>query len=69
MQYIITRMNADGTYDDVGMSNRTVVSGYATYRGALQHAIKPFGRGTTVRVEAYPSGLYKDPVDIHYVGC
>ena len=69
MQYVITRQNEDGTYDEVGMRNRTVVSGYKTYRGALQYAIKPFGRGTFVRVEVYPSNLYKAPVDIFYVDC
>ena len=69
MQYVITRQNENGTYDEVGMRNRTVVSGYKTYRGALQYGIKPFGRGGMVRVEAFPSNLYKDPVDIFYVAC
>ena len=74
MQYIVTRQNADGTYDEAGMRNRTVVSGYSTWAGALRYAIKPFGsapfgRGVTVRVEAYPSDLYKAPVDIFYINC
>jgi hypothetical protein len=69
IRYIVTRQNADGTYDEVGMSNRTIVSGYKTWAGALRYAIKPFGRGVTVRVEAFPSNLHTDPVKIFYVAC
>jgi hypothetical protein len=69
MQYIVTRQNADGTYDEVGMRNRTVVSGYKTYAGALRYAIKPFGQGATVRVEVYPFSVCLDPVDIFYINC
>lgn len=69
MQYIVTRQNADGTYDEVGMNNRAVISGYKTYAGAVRYGIKPFGRGVTVRVEVYPSNLYKAPVDIFYINC
>lgn len=69
MQYIVTRMNADGTYDEVGGRNRTIISGYKTRAGALRYGIKPYARGTTARVEVYPSSSYKDPVEIFYVAC
>ncbi len=38
MKVIVTRQNADGSYDECGMSNRFLASQYKTVQGALRHA-------------------------------
>jgi len=55
--YIITRQNADGTYDSAGMNNRMIVRGYKLYRNAFKYAINPFGRGRMCQVEVYPGSV------------
>jgi hypothetical protein len=51
--YIVTRQNTDGTFDEVGSNNRTVITGYKSYQSAMRYAIKPFAQGRVVRVEVY----------------
>lgn len=60
-RYIVTRQNADGTFDEVGMNNRMLISDYKTYRNAYKYAINPFGRGKLCRVEVYGSSVYTVP--------
>jgi len=56
-KYLITRQNADGTYDSAGMNNRMIVSDYKTYRNAFKYAINPFGRGRMCQVEVYHGSI------------
>jgi hypothetical protein len=62
MKMIVTRPNEDGTYDTCGLNNRTLVSGYKTFKGALEHGVKPYGAGAVVRVEVYGERLYGEPL-------
>ena len=66
MKYLITRQNKDGTFDSVGMNNRTLISGYKLYRNAFKFAINPFGRGALVRVEKYPGSVYGEPSGVFH---
>ncbi len=52
-EYIVTRQNADGSYDSVGMNNRCIIRGYKTYRNAFKYGINVFGNGRMCRVEEY----------------
>jgi hypothetical protein len=61
-RYIVTRQNADGTFDQVGMSNIMLISDYKTYRNAYKYAINPFGNGKLCRVEVYGSSVYTAPL-------
>lgn len=63
-KYLVTRQNTDGSFDEVGMNNRTIVSGYKTYRNAFRFGINPFGRGRVCRVEVYYGGnIQQNPHD------
>lgn len=62
--FVLTRQNPDGTFDEVGMNNRTVVSGYKTYRNAYKWAINPFGNGRLVRVEEFAGSIHGKPIDV-----
>lgn len=64
MKFVVTRQNPDGTYDEVGMTNRTVISGYKTIRNAMKYGVIPFGRGRKCRVEQYiGESIYGTPYD------
>lgn len=66
-QYIVTRRNEDGTYDNVGMNNRGLFTNYRTLAGALRYAVKPFARGGMVRVEIFNGTVYgRAPNDTRY---
>jgi hypothetical protein len=63
---IVTRINLDGTYDAVGMNNRTVVGPYKRESYIVKRA-KEYGRGRTVRVEFHRvSDMYGAPYKIGY---
>jgi hypothetical protein len=57
LKIIVTKQNSDGTYDEVGMNNRTLFSHYTTVRGAMKYGVLPYGKGKAIRVEVYPGGL------------
>jgi hypothetical protein len=63
-KYLVTRQNADGSYDEVGMSNRCVVDGYKTFRNAFKYSINSFGNGKRVKVEVYADSLLSEPVGV-----
>ena len=63
--YIVTRQNADGSYDSVGMNNRCIISGYKLYRNAFKYGINVFGRGKTCKVEVF-SNIHQEPKDTFY---
>ena len=56
MKIIVTRENADGTYDDVGTNNRALISGYKTLKNAMKFGVMPFANGKSIRVEIFPHG-------------
>lgn len=56
MKIIVTKENADGTYDDVGTNNRALISGYKTLKNAMKFGVMPFANNKAIRVEIYPHG-------------
>lgn len=68
MKVILTRQNNDGTYDEVGMNNRMLISDLKADRAIDRHA-RAFGRGRKVRLEYFTdSNFYADkPFKIRYV--
>lgn len=60
MKIIVTKQNANGTYDSVGMSNRALFSEYKTLRGAIKYGARTFANNRPFRVEVYPSGNIYD---------
>lgn len=66
-KYLVTRQNADGSYDEVGMNNCYIVSGYKTYKNAFKYGINPFGNGRKVRVEVYGDNIHTKPFDVFEV--
>lgn len=68
MKFIVTRKNADGTFDDVGMLNRFVAS-YASLRTLLRHGVPASWRSAGIRVEVFSdTRFYGDPINVHYLG-
>lgn len=66
MHFIVTRANSDGSFDEVGMRNRTLYSRYKTTRGLLRalHKVYP---GVPARIEMWPAHCYGPPHTVHYV--
>lgn len=68
MKAIVTKRNADGSYDEVGMNNRALFSHYKTKQGLLRYGVKPFANGRTCRVEIYyGDDIHKIPSEVIYV--
>lgn len=71
MKAIVTRQNADGTYDCVGMNNRTVVGPYKTRWGLRRYGVEYHlekwamqGPRKQVRIELfYGDNLQKETPD------
>ncbi len=71
MKAIITVQNADGTYDEVGMNNRTMVSHLKSERGILKWA-KEYAnvrKAKNIRLEFFGSNIYKDAFKTIVVNC
>lgn len=67
MKAIITRPNEDGSYDEVGMNNRYLVSHYKTKRGLLRYGIAKHYKGK-VRIEIwYGDNIYKEVNETLYI--
>lgn len=62
-KYIVTKQNKDGSFDEVGMNNRTVVDGLTTYGRTFRYRIKPFGNGRVCRVEVFCGTIYGKPIE------
>lgn len=62
-KYLCTRQRADGTYDEVGTTNRCIISGYKTYKNAFKYGINVFGGGKPVRVEVYGDNIFGTPLE------
>lgn len=54
---IVTRINEQGTYDEVGMRNRTVITGLTSVPGIL-HRARTFANGKSFRVEWYTESTF-----------
>jgi hypothetical protein len=65
-EYIVTRQNADGSYDSVGMNNRCIIRGYKLYRNAFKYGINPFGSGRMCRVEEYSNVRDEKPRQVFH---
>lgn len=52
MYAIVTTINADGTFDAVGMNNRAPVSHLTTEKGIMKWA-REYARGKTFKVDFY----------------
>jgi len=61
MRAIITRPRADGSYDEVGMNNRTLTKEYKTKEGLLRYGL-PSWTGV-LRVEIYMASIHKPTPD------
>jgi hypothetical protein len=62
MKAIVTRQNADGTYDSVGMNNAYLTSQYRTIKGLLRYGIAKHFKGL-IRIELYFGNLYQEKPD------
>lgn len=68
MKFIVTRKNADGTFDDVGMNNRFVTQGYSSLRTMLRYGVPAAWRSAGIRVEVFPADrIYGQPIGVHYL--
>lgn len=55
---IVTRQNSDGTFDDIGMNNRTVTGHYKTEKNLLKFGIpEHFKKSGKVRVEFFVNSI------------
>lgn len=67
MQAIITKRNADGSYDNVGMENRTVTKQYKTARNLLKFGVPASWRNFGFRIEWFKKfDSYSDPFKVTY---
>ena len=67
MRAIITRPNNDGTYDEVGMNNRTITKNYKSKQSLKRYAIPDhFKNKGKLRIE-YFINIYNEPFDIEYI--
>jgi hypothetical protein len=65
--YICTKQSPDGSFDQVGSTNRTVVSGYKSWQSALRYGIRPWaGKDKCVRVETYYNTVHGNPIDVFH---
>jgi hypothetical protein len=63
---IVTKINLEGFYENVGMNNRTVIGPYKRESYIVKLA-KQYGRGRNVRVEFYRvADFYGAPYKIEY---
>lgn len=67
MKGIVTARNADGTYDGVGMNNRTITGCLKTTQGIRNNAFR-FAESlkrTGVEIEFFPAGrIYGTPFSV-----
>ena len=66
MKAIVTRQNPDGSFDEVGMRNRTLFSDLKTVRGVLRRARKLWPIGA-LRLEVFYGSVYGEPSEVLFV--
>lgn len=67
MRAIVTRENPDGTFDNVGIFNRTITKAYKTEQQLLRYGVTPYAetsRSGWVRVEVFRRSIYGEPDDV-----
>lgn len=63
---IVSRALPDGTFPEVGMTDRTVVGPLKTDRGLLRNAAA-FSQGRPFRLEVFPAdNVHRDPLRTLY---
>jgi hypothetical protein len=63
---IVTRQNKDGTFDEVGMNNRTIVQ--AKGRNHILKTAREYGSGRKCRIEMFfCNGFYGNPFEIVFI--
>ena len=50
-KFIVTRKNKDGSFDNVGMNNRYLTSGYKTLSGLIRYGISEQWKKNGFRVQ------------------
>lgn len=50
-QFIVTRKNSDGSFDDVGMNNRYLTSNYKTLAGLIRYGVSEQCKTAGFRVQ------------------
>ena len=65
MKVIVTIQNKDGSYDEVGMNNKALIS-HLKANWAIKRWAKEFSRNKPHRIE-YFSNIYADPDRVEYV--
>jgi hypothetical protein len=66
MRAIVTLQNADGTYDEVGMNNRTLI-GHFSREGTVFRRAFTYARGKPHRVELFMGDRLDVPAKTKYV--
>jgi len=67
MKVIVTKANADGTFDEVGMSNRTVIGPYKQ-SSRIMVIVKEYANGNRARVEWFADdNIQSKPSLVTYV--
>ena len=67
MQAIITKQNADGTYSDVGMNTRALISHLSTERGVIKWATG-YANAKPHRIQFFAGNVYGEPFKTIYRG-
>ena len=65
MRAIITRPNEDGSYNEVGMNNRTVTGQYKTKKGLLRYGIPDHFKGK-LRIELFHLSILGNAYETFY---
>ena len=66
MKVIATKQNADGSYDEVGMNNRALISHLTLERNVLKWA-REYSRNRPHRIEFFTdAGFYGNPFKVLY---
>lgn len=66
MKAIITKQNADGTFNEVGMNTRALISHLKSERGVLKWAAG-YANGKPHRIEFF-ANIYGEPIKTIYRG-
>ena len=65
MKAIVTRKNKDGSYDEVGMNNRTIIS-HLKSKAGIRRSAKDFAKGPH-RIEWYSDNIHTNPWKVEHI--
>ena len=67
MKFLVTRQNKDGSFDEVGMTNRTLYSDLKTIKGAARRARKLWPNAD-LRIEVFAAErFYGEPLQTVFI--